>query len=357
MRKKDMETMIDDRNSWRSSTDAKLFDKTGCLPLLGYDDLKETILVTEEQVACPVRGCPEKVRRQRGFFTCQNQYRCPRHHLCISPSTFQYPSEAHNILDRSSAELSLLENVKRSKRESRIARDNSEDALSWNVFRHLQRSVVLHLWIKSMSLYEREKIQDVVFWSHSLSAGRQWGLLNDARITFGEDIKRGSEPDIVIVTDRCIYFVEAKLTATNKTSGNGETLARRLANPKEYVTANDGWFSEIFTSDYITLVKDQKYELMRLWLLGNWSAKISGKDFVLINLVCAGNEAGIEAEFGHHIRKNKGRRFVRKTWEDIHGLGAADKSSSEYRRAFLRYLEFKTTGYASDGQLRRAFKI
>ncbi len=53
-----MKTMIDDRNSWRSSTDAKLFDETGCLPLLGYDDLKETNLVTEEQVVCPVSGMP-----------------------------------------------------------------------------------------------------------------------------------------------------------------------------------------------------------------------------------------------------------------------------------------------------------
>lgn len=349
--------MNDNRNAWRSSADAKLFDETGCLPLLGYDDLKKTILVTEEQVTCPVLGCSENVPRQRGFFSFQKKYQCPRHRICISPSTFQYPSEAHNILDHSPAELSLLEKVKRSKRESRIARDNSEDALSWNVFRHLQRTDLLHLWLKSMSLYECETIQDVVFWSHSLSSGQQWDLLNVARTTFGEDVKQGSEPDIAVVTDHCIYFVEAKLTATNKTSGNGETLAKRLANPKHYVTADNGWFSEIFTSDYISLVKDQKYELMRFWLLGSWAAKISGKDFILINLVCAGNETCIEAEFGHHILKNKRRRFVRTTWEDIHGLGEADNSSSEYRKAFLRYLEFKTTGYASDGQLRRALEI
>lgn len=170
--------MVDDHNSWRNSGDNRLLDETGCLPLLGYEDLKKTILVTEEHVTCPVLGCPEKVPRQRRFFSYNGKYQCPRHRICISPSTFQYPSESHNIFDRSPYEIGILEKVKRNKRESRIARDNSEDALLWNVFRHLHRSDLLRLWLNSVSSYEHDKILDVVFWSHSLSTGQQWDMLN-----------------------------------------------------------------------------------------------------------------------------------------------------------------------------------
>ncbi len=36
--------------------------------MLGYEELKETIEVTETTVECPVKECNERVEKQRGFF-------------------------------------------------------------------------------------------------------------------------------------------------------------------------------------------------------------------------------------------------------------------------------------------------
>ena len=107
--------------------------------MFGAKDLKEKIFVTENEVDCPVRDCHEKVKRQRKFFRCEPQFQCPYHKIYISPSTFEYESEFDNLLWKASEDRALLHRIKTFKRESRMARDNSEDALTWNVFRYLER--------------------------------------------------------------------------------------------------------------------------------------------------------------------------------------------------------------------------
>lgn len=327
-----------------------------CVPLLGFKDLKEHIHITQDQVECPVFECPEKVKRQRKHFKCEDVFKCPRHHICISPTTFEYPNETYNILNRSTHEMDLLSMAKKYKRESRIAHDNSEDALTWNAFRFLHHSNLLLPWLKGISGYD-DDIQDEIYWSYSLNQKVQWDILNRARTEFGEEIKNGSEPDLAIVTNRCVFFVEAKLTATNQTSGKGKKLDKHLNNPKAYVTGDKGWFKEIFKSDYPSIINDQKYELMRFWLLGSWMAKQMAKDFILVNLVCDPNETTIQADFGKHIQETGQRRFIRQTWEDIYRLIKGSGISTDQGKAFLNYMENKTIGYDSDGNLRKAFNI
>ena len=62
-------------------------------------------------------------------------FKCPKHNIYISPTTFEYQSELDNLLWKDEADLDLLDRTKGVKRESRIARDRSEDAVTWNVFR------------------------------------------------------------------------------------------------------------------------------------------------------------------------------------------------------------------------------
>ena len=105
--------------------------------MLGIEELKECIEITDSTVECPVKGCSEKVERQRGVFKREDRFRCPVHNIYISPSTFEYQSELDNLLWKDEVDLDLLKRIKKVKRESRIARDNSEDAVTWNVFRFL----------------------------------------------------------------------------------------------------------------------------------------------------------------------------------------------------------------------------
>jgi hypothetical protein len=102
--------------------------------MFGVGNLKPQIHISPYTVECPVMGCPQDVERQRHSFKREERFRCPEHKIYISPSTFEYDLEIDNLLWKNETDVSLLEAVKRVKRESRISLDNSEDAISWNVF-------------------------------------------------------------------------------------------------------------------------------------------------------------------------------------------------------------------------------
>ena len=107
--------------------------------MFGIKELKRSIKITKTTVECPVKGCSEKIERQRGVFKREERFKCPKHNIYVSPSTFEYQSELDNLLWKDKADLDLFERIKRVKRESRIARDRSEDAITWNVFRFLEK--------------------------------------------------------------------------------------------------------------------------------------------------------------------------------------------------------------------------
>jgi len=112
--------------------------------MLSMEELKESIEITETTVECPVKGCNGKVERQREVFKREERFKCLKHNIYISPSTFEYQSELDNLLWKNKADLDLFKRIKKVKRESRIARDNSEDAVTWNVFRFLEKII----WLK-----------------------------------------------------------------------------------------------------------------------------------------------------------------------------------------------------------------
>ena len=58
--------------------------------MFGLDDLKNSIVITETGVECPVRDCSETVKRQRRSFKTSKEFWCPIHNIYISPSTFEY---------------------------------------------------------------------------------------------------------------------------------------------------------------------------------------------------------------------------------------------------------------------------
>ena len=209
--------------------------------MLGVEELKENIEITGTTVGCPVKGCSEKVERQRVVFKWEERFKCPKHNIYISPSTFEYQCELDNLLWKDKADLDLFENIKEVKHESRIERDNSEDAVTWNVFRFLERNNLVELALSSI-VGITLRSSEVIYWSYSQKEDSGWSELNRAREEFGEKIERGSEPDVIIKTDNTLLFIEAKLT-----SGN-ETVPGNTSNSKKYETGGDNWFSKVFKS-------------------------------------------------------------------------------------------------------------
>lgn len=97
-----------------------------------------------------------------------------------------------------------------------MARDNSEDAVSWNVFRFLERNNIIESFLDSIT-GTFHKSSEVIYQSHSQKEDAGWSLLDEARGEFGERIERASETDIIVKTDEAQFFIEAKIKADNKT--------------------------------------------------------------------------------------------------------------------------------------------
>ncbi len=317
--------------------------------MFGIEELKERIEITETTVECPVKGCNEKVERQRVVFKKKDEFKCPKHNIVISPTTFEYPSELDNLLWKEGPDRKLLARIMEAKRESRMARDNSEDAVSWNVFRFLEKNNLIEDLLSSIT-GTPIKSSDVTYWSYSQKEDTSWSELNKARREFGEEINKSSEPDIIITTDKALFFIEAKLTASNETRPGNES------NPKKYETGGDNWFSKVLKSPYKTVAIDEKkYELLRFWLLGTWMAQQQDLDFYLINLVLSEREPDIEAVFKGHINESQRRRFMRVTWERIYQYIAGSSLATE-KDIMVRFFKNKTIGY-KNGTLERAFSI
>jgi len=317
--------------------------------MFGVRDLKPRIEITQTSVECPVMGCFQYVERQRRSFRREERFQCPEHRIYISPTTFEYDNEVNNLLWKDTADLVLLEAIKKVKRESRMARDNSEDAVSWNVFRYLETTQQLSRFLSWITQSEQREAE-LMYWSYSQAANGAWPQLNKARKEFGENTRRSSEPDLIAVSEKGLFFIEAKLTATN------DTRPSDRHNHKKYLVGGDEWCKQVFVSGYETVAIDaQKYELFRYWLLGSWLAREMGRDFYLINVVLSDREVDIEQRFNPHVCKVGNRRFKRVTWEGICNYVADNAPANAQKSAFMAYFENKTLGYDRFGEIQRAF--
>ncbi len=319
--------------------------------MFGWSDLKKQIAFRDLGYVCPVGGCSTRLtERQTGKLRADLKYGCAEHGLILAPSTFEYQRWDRNLLWGDYGEL----RAHTSKREIRIARDDSEDAVTWNVFRFLERQGLLLPYLATLVGAPLQH-GNVVFWSHDRETGKPWAPLMAAREQFELNPARGLEPDVLVVTDRCLFVIEAKLVAGNRTVP-GSPLSR-----EKYVAGGDGWWQTAFAAgcDYAEIAeRDEKSELMRLWLLGTWmAAQQPTIDFRLVNVLRdqARSESDIETRFRKHLPEHLKTKFVRTTWEGIGQFVQAQAPESADKEKFLRYFSEKTMGYRN-GVLQRAFQ-
>ena len=325
--------------------------------MLGSNDLKSEFSMTEMDLECPVKGCKTVVRRRtRGNEQPESMYCCEKCKIVVYPSTFKHIDEAENLLWTVKDDIELLNDIKRYKAEKhRLGHDNSEDAVSWNVFHHFDRSGQLSSLVAHLTERDDSQKCEVIYWSYRQRSGAPWQPLVDARLEFGEartqqmalfGENKVSEPDIILLTDDDLIFVEAKFGSGNKTPAKLCDAVARIANPKKYLIGGNNWYAEVFENNFETVMRDQKYELLRFWLLGSWMAEKLGKNFVLANLVRRKEETQIEHQFGRHIIQTERRKFVRWEWESLGPL--LEKLKDSGSEDLLTYLEYKTIGFYED---------
>lgn len=328
------------------------------MTMYGLTDLKPAFRMTKLEVECPVKGCTSVVPRQtKADGPIGNErFLCHAHHIYISPSTFAYANPADAFLWRDDYDTTLLDEICGYKAEShRLNQERSEDALTWNVFRYFDKQPQNSSLRKFLQATASGEPKETIYWSYSTQQKSTWDLLNRAHHEFGETTsltphrsRRGvTEPDIMLLTSTDLILIEAKFTSGNETSGNAVDVEKRVLNEKQYVTGGDNWFSKVFAPEatYEKVVRDQKYELLRMWLLGSWIASQLDVRFTLVNLVRDGFEESIAESFGKYLVPSDARCFVRRTWEGIARECLSAPASDDDAKRLLRYLREKTAGF------------
>jgi hypothetical protein len=319
--------------------------------MFGLKDLKESITVTERWVECPVKDCGRKVKRQKGSLQRKKRFKCPEHYIYISPSTFSYERDMDNLLWCHYDDLYLLNRAKRAKVEREMTRDDSVDALVWNVFRFLDLQDLIIPVFEFLLQIELEEPQ-IIYWSYHSGEKSVWSKLVRASREFGEDAGAGAGPDIIIDSRNALIFIQAELAA------GGEMEVPREKDAKKLVSGGRSWFSKVFMSDYEEVAGEEGCcRRMRLWLLGTWMAAQEGVDFYLLDLVREGEEEGIEVIFGKHLKEGPEKIFKRITWEKIYKGIADSYVPREGKQKIITYLENKTLGYDQNRRLVKAFEL
>ena len=339
--------------------------------MFGLKELKEKIKIEGDTIACPVIGCETRIKKmikgvpksldaylEKGKSNREKfvQYLCKEHKIYITPTTFIYKDLRDNLFWYDAEDKDFLGKIMGAKRvKAQLHHDNSEDAVTWNVFRFLKRTNLLSGFLEGLH-NSPVKNPEVIYWSYSQSQQKVWNELKRAQAEFEESPQRSSEPDLIIKSDDVLFFIEAKLTASNKIDFNKNHTAEDKAERVRRYSKGD-----YFLKQPVGYIMDAGYyQLMRFWLIGAWMADNENLDFCLLNLVRKNEkkeEKNIGSEFGKCIKQNENRKFMRVTWEDIYKYILATDVLSEDKDKILEYFRNKTIGYDGKGELRKAFSI
>lgn len=334
--------------------------------MFGLRELKESIMVERDVVVCPVLGCENRVKKITrgvlraldGYFEDGRErtevfepYLCKKHKIYITPSTFIYEDYKDNLLwrDVDKELFSKILEVKRVK--SQLHHDNSEDAVTWNVFRFLERRRLLSSLLGKLS-NSLIKNPEIIYWSYSQSQQGSWSELENARNEFKEEPKRSSEPDLIIKCDEALFFIEAKLASSTKTNFSGSHTQRGREKRIQRYSIDDRFLNQPVEN----LIDAGYYQLMRAWLIGSLIAETLKLNFYLINLILADKEEDTDKDFNKYVRCGQDRKFMRITWEDVFQHILNNRVDSEDWGMMVTYFKNKSLGY-KDGKLQRAFLV
>lgn len=336
--------------------------------MFGLEELGKKIDVKGDMIICPVVGCEAQVKKMtkgvlksldaylgkgKGREEDFEQYLCKEHKIYITPTTFIYEDLKDNSLWHDAEDKDLLGKIIEHKRvKGQLHHDNSEDAVTWNVFGFLERSELLSEFLSKLCNSPVAN-PEIIYWSYSQSQQNVWNELQNARKEFEESPQRSSEPDIIVRSDDAIFFIEAKLKASSKTDFNKSHTPKDKKERIERYSRGDRFLKrpveEIIDAGY--------YQLMRFWVIGASIAERLNLEFYLVNLVLSGKEEDIERDFKGYIKEDQSRQFVRITWEDIYQHISSSVLSGRDKDMIIRYFKNKTVGYDRNGELQRAFSI
>ncbi len=169
---------------------------------------------------CPVGSCRAELQHHQ--IGKRSQLLCPDHKIRVHLNTFVYQDALRNIrFERDYFERAILKNKLKAETH-RLGYENSEDALTWNVFAALARRKQLSALSRSLFQLDSDDEPELYLWGLMVSLDgpvpqNQFDALCAAREVFESNITRmHTEPDIMLyVPGKFLILVEAKFTSGN----------------------------------------------------------------------------------------------------------------------------------------------
>jgi hypothetical protein len=304
-------------------------------------------------VRCYVRGCRHFVRRptrqQRGEA-------CPDHrifcHYSRFGATYSYADVRRNIIASPNLFAKRIVGHPFKYESHRLGSENSEDALSWNVFRSLQEASCLARVARLLTGEEHAAEPDLYLWGIRVSddSFAPWDLLIAARQRFERQlpVKRPlTEPDIALhLPGRYLILIEAKFTSLNPVYVRGPRQNQQSLTFDELLQIY--WDPSLRILDRAAALTRHciHYQLWRNMVFAEWMAKQESPTTKAyhVNLVRAGYEVSSSREFSELLVERFANRFCVSCWELI-----LDDSLSTREILLNQYLHTKTA------HLRKAF--
>jgi hypothetical protein len=309
------------------------------------------------RVRCYVRGCSAVLRtptrRDRGELCPVHGVRC---HWSLGSSTYSYWDVRRNIIASPDLFASRLVGHPFKYESHRLAQENSEDALSWNVFRSLQEAGQLHeiaRWITGQDITTEPLL---FLWGIGLSQDifQPWNLLIEARERFENNLPVSrplTEPDIALfLPGRYLVLIEAKFTSPNTFYANGPRKDGSSLTKDELLNLYHDPGLRILDWEQARTSERVYYQLWRNMIFAEWMASRDGRTTMAyhVSLTRAGAESDSCDRFRQMVRPEYRGRFVHIAWEDIYWQCAKDNSRMS---RLQKYLENKTA------KLTKAFRI
>lgn len=314
---------------------------------------------------CPIIGCDTKVKEYPSR-TQKNDSElnfCQKHGIFCRKSTYIYREKTENlIIDKDTFETTFNKKQENKKYDTeRIGYENSEDALTWNVFISLKQTKQLKKIFSKITGKNCLDEPELVLWGYNLSRRglfeTQLGdFQDDHEIKFNLSIL--TEPDIILKGNDEIVLIEAKFSSPNSRKTISvwkDSEFDRKTNKcyPSYKKRYGGLFEDVLNGDYIDKMEGKFCsQLVRYILFANYAYK--NKTFYLVNLIPHNSKLNkeiesIEKEFSPYLRNPEIFKII--TWEEIYYLLGDTLKEFWEIRCLKQYLKEKTS------RLKQAFLI
>lgn len=304
------------------------------------------------RVRCYVQGCEAVLRTPtRGF----RGDACPIHgircHLSgQGAATYSYCDIRNNFVVDGDLVARRIVGHPFKYESHRLGMEKSEDALTFNVFRSLQKAGWLRRIARRLTGQTLGEEPRLFLWGLELTDDslRPWDLLVRSRRRFESrlPVKRPStEPDVALyLPGLYLILIEAKFTSSNTAYERGPRQNARALTLDELLS--------VYHDDALRVVDLERarrqprihHQLWRNLVFAEWMAVADGLGTIpfLANLTRAGSELDSCAEFREVLRPESAGRFVHLAWETIHKEVATEGPAG--LRDLRVYLEQKTAG-------------